>query len=617
LPYCNGQNDFNYGKISPEDLAITSCDFEPKAEAMVLNEKCNIYFQTKFEISYYYEVHTRIKIFTEAGYKHGEVYIPYYLKSESISNVEAQVINLDGTITKLKNNNIFREKISNNYHQLKFTLPNLSPQCIIEYKYKVQSSRFLTTREWYFQKNIPVRHSKITFQTPEIFNYRSIMQNIDLIKEKDNTYEASMLNSIHHVPFLVRQKDFAAMVKFQLTAYKDENGLMKPYNSDIVKITNDLREDKNYGQKIFDEGSTSQLWKDIEPQLLLAPDEFSKAKFIYDYIQKTIRWNKEYGIYLENGGDKIAKLGTANGSELNGTIINLFRKAGLISYPLLSNPRSYGLINKGILDLDNFNHTIGYVKISGSPVFFDATEKDFPFGLLNEEDNVDEALMINEDGHDWIEIPTMKESDYYSFTTQIDDDGQIVGNLTTMSYGLSMAGEINQNETDSVGSRWVKRLERNGSKCNVSNFLTTATNFKNLDVRHKMDFNLADFINDTDELLYLPANLYSRYSENPFKHTIRLSPIEFGKTIYEMYINTINIPKGYSVESFPKNISMTIPSKGISFTVKIMQLSDKIIYNRMISINKKFMLQEEYQDVKQLFEEFLERLNDIIVFRKN
>ncbi|HMP30290.1 MAG TPA: DUF3857 domain-containing protein [Saprospiraceae bacterium] len=200
----------NFGKIPSQDLSLTECPFEKGAEAMVLDETCEIYIAFIQGVpTYYYEVHKRIKIFNQAGFDQGQVNLDYINKIENISNINAQVIQTDGTITKLKDDNIFTEKITEKKYRKKIAFPNLQSGSIIEYKYKLKSEKIYVLREWYFQKSIPTRNSQVIIKPEESLTYTPLIQQSLRVYQQDGFYLAQNLESIRKVPYFDRPQDHA------------------------------------------------------------------------------------------------------------------------------------------------------------------------------------------------------------------------------------------------------------------------------------------------------------------------------------------------------------------------------------------------------------------------
>jgi hypothetical protein len=83
----------------------------------------------------------RIKIFTQEGTKRGHVQVEYDKKIASVVHVEGRTIRPDGSIVKFDGQVLETtvEKSSGQKVLAKsFTLPDVEPGCIIEYRYSIQ-----------------------------------------------------------------------------------------------------------------------------------------------------------------------------------------------------------------------------------------------------------------------------------------------------------------------------------------------------------------------------------------------------------------------------------------------------------------------------------------------
>jgi hypothetical protein len=83
-----------FGKIEIADLEMAKCDFEPDANAEVLFNKGDVYYDSSFDISG--EYHKRVKIFNDNGKDEANIRIEYYggNRLEYITDVQAETINL-------------------------------------------------------------------------------------------------------------------------------------------------------------------------------------------------------------------------------------------------------------------------------------------------------------------------------------------------------------------------------------------------------------------------------------------------------------------------------------------------------------------------------------------
>ena len=128
-----------YGKVDQADLEMKACDFEKDANAEVLFNKGNVYYGGDLE-GITEEVHKRIKIFNDNGKKEADIHLEYISDEhyQFITGLQAETINLvDGKIeiTKLDKKLVYTKAIDKWHSEITFTMPNVKPGSIIEFKY--------------------------------------------------------------------------------------------------------------------------------------------------------------------------------------------------------------------------------------------------------------------------------------------------------------------------------------------------------------------------------------------------------------------------------------------------------------------------------------------------
>jgi hypothetical protein len=151
-----------YGKIDQADLELKACDFEKDANAMVLFDKGDVYYDQDFAITM--ERHKRIKIFNDNGKSEANIRIEYYggNRLENITGLQAETINLVNgkpEITKLDSKLLYSEVIDKVRSAYVFSFPNVKPGSIIEYKYKLNTPDYSNLPDWTFQSKLPVKYS--------------------------------------------------------------------------------------------------------------------------------------------------------------------------------------------------------------------------------------------------------------------------------------------------------------------------------------------------------------------------------------------------------------------------------------------------------------------------
>ena len=123
--------------IDPADLALKDNPKAPGADAMILYRDSMVEARTSPPTSSI----IRIKIFTQAGAKRADVEIPFVKGFDDIRDIRARTIRPDGTVVNFGGKPFEKTvvKVSGlKYLAKTFTLPDVQPGCLIEYKYRDQ-----------------------------------------------------------------------------------------------------------------------------------------------------------------------------------------------------------------------------------------------------------------------------------------------------------------------------------------------------------------------------------------------------------------------------------------------------------------------------------------------
>ena len=192
---------YKWGVVPEADLKMTQYSLDTTAEAVVLFDIG--YIQVSGDWLYgnlsIFNRHKRVKILKKNAFnEEGNVRIPISTSfySDALSGLKAQVIQPDGTIKKLTDDNFFFEKLSNTRSVKKITFPDLREGSIIEYSYQITSSRnLMTLRDWYFQENIPIRRSELYMGFESNFGYQYVAEGAKLKNDEMKKNECVQLNN--------------------------------------------------------------------------------------------------------------------------------------------------------------------------------------------------------------------------------------------------------------------------------------------------------------------------------------------------------------------------------------------------------------------------------------
>lgn len=176
--------DFEYGKPTETEWELKKYDKDPAAHAVVLKEYGMATISTAETLPVIFEYHVRIKVLDDKGFESGKASIELYHEGRDI-NDHARLIHgetmfrdANGTIkrTLLKDDDIQHVKINAHYDDVRFTLPDLRPGCIIEYTYQVEQSYHDKFHTWDFQSDIPKVYSEYETIIPAMLEYRVLLR---------------------------------------------------------------------------------------------------------------------------------------------------------------------------------------------------------------------------------------------------------------------------------------------------------------------------------------------------------------------------------------------------------------------------------------------------------
>ncbi len=280
-----------FGQVDTADLRMTSCKFEPDANAEILFDNG----VTDFGEGLSLEHHIRIKIFNDFGKKYANIRFVYnhnVLQGKAISGLEAETINLVDNkivITPLDKSQIYTEKINKQFSAMVFTFPNVKAGSIIEYKFNGYPQQV-----WFFQSNLPTRYSQIQIETHKL-NFLSALNAtvharqpfaVNTIDKKNNkqTMAFADVHSLPDEPYMTARRNNLQRIEFSRISL---------FNS-WFNISSELLKYKGFGSKLDDHLTGEEaIFK--KTNALKSDDE--RIAFIFDSIKNAMKWDKNTFCY--------------------------------------------------------------------------------------------------------------------------------------------------------------------------------------------------------------------------------------------------------------------------------------------------------------------------------
>ncbi len=634
--------DFTFGALNRDDYNFNRETLDSNANAIVLKEfgKTSMNLNDAGRIEIVFEYHVRIKIFNKDGYKQANIIIPAYKdanREETISDIQASTFNYEGFTfmeSPMDKKVIFKENQSKYTVLTKFTLPNIKDGSIIEYSYRLISPNLFNFKSWQFQSDIPKVSSEYLVYIPAIYNYNVSLRGYQKLSEQKTelakecmrisginidcskiTYAMKNIPAFIEEDYMTAASNYKSAIYFELSDVQRLNGATEKYTKTWKDVDNDLTSEKSLGSQM----RRKDLFKDAMPSILKnSTDDLSKAKAVYEYIKKLIKWNQYYGKYSEENIKKAIDLRAGNAADINLSLIAALSAADLDAEAVILSTRDNGTVNKLYPVMSEFNYLIAKVNIDGKSYLLDATEPLLPFGLLPLRCINDQGRVINlKKPSYWIDLKAdKKESIVYNLKGSLSTDGKIKATITTHSQGYAAFKKRKEIKKYNSTDEYVEKLDERMSKMRILNYeINSIDSVENvLSEKYEVEFTLSNDV--SKDMFYFNPFLINPVSKNPFNLNERTYPVDLGAASDERIIIDINLPAGYTLIEQPKDLSIALPNSGGRYLLKTAFDNNSVMVSRILQFNKAIYEPEEYLFLKAFYSQIIQNQKSELLFKK-
>ncbi|MBB6110322.1 protein of unknown function [Mucilaginibacter lappiensis] len=614
-----------FGKADKADLELKACDFEKDANAEILFDKAEVYFDQTYNIVT--ERHKRIKIFNDNGKSEANIRIEYYSanRSEYISGLQAQTINAaNGTpeIVKVDKKQIFTEVIDKYRSAMVFSFPNVKPGSILEYKYRLTSASITDFPDWYFQSDLPTRYSELSTNVPDILFYKQLVNvHSPYVVDKTNSSNAHIqalanIPSLKDEPFMGSRSDNSERILFQLLSIKPTNGFTQTYQDSWKKVGENKADDEDFGGQINRKLTGEEAI--IAKAKGLKTDD-NKISYLFNEVKNTVKWNDSYARYTNDGTVKAWDKKIGNSTEINLILTHLLKKSGVKVYPMLVSTRSNGRVNPAYPSFYQFNTTVAYIPVDSNKYYvLDATNK---YNIYNQVPNNylnSFGLYINKDDQVY-DLAFLDDKDpvrqIVLINAEIKPEGKMSGTADISSFAYNRVNCIKKYKTDGE-KKYIDFLRNDNNNMKIASVKFENMEVDTLPLQQKMDFNL-DLPGADENYIYFNSNLFTNLKTNPFLNENRVTDIDFGYRDNYAITGIFKLPAGYKVDALPKSISMMIPDKSIIFRRIVAEQDGSIMIRLNVDFKQSMYFKENYPEFHEFCKKMYEMLNEQVVLKKS
>ena len=593
-----------FGQINKADLINNIYAPDTSAPAVILCDY-GYFTESRFQM-----VRTlRIKIFKKEGYD----WANQTFSSDSKTSIKGITYNLvDNEIveTKLKNESIFKTRVTDDIYEIRVAMPNVKVGSIIDIQFMYDG----IPSEWDFQQEIPVVRSELVLEPSTNVTYsKNFFGYIGLTSRTNDRWVSENVPAFKPEPYMTSSKNYRSRLEFDYESVSFP-GFYKSYTTTWDAVRDLLYNSTYFGTVLNTDGYLRSVAKDIKAR---STSQEEMIKMAYDYT-KQIKWDKTNRLYTDKTSlNNSFKEGKGNSAEVNLALVQLLRKLDLDAAPVVMSTRSNGRLSAVRPSYNKLNYVIAAVLTEKDTLLLDATEDNCPYYMLPMRALNGQAQFMDKNRTGWVQLTTKKkDKQMVVYTMAIGDDLSLKGKLSYSKGDYAALDFRNDYEDFNSDDEYITNFKEGKKGLKVLSHKISNIDSLYLPVNEDFEVEINNIVSDIDGELYIMPLLYDQIKENPFKVSDRKYPIDYGYARDKTIVLNYTFPAGYTIVNLPTATNMKLPGDAGSFVCKSSVADGKISISYKLSITKSVILQTEYADLREFYNQVVAKEAEPIVLKK-
>lgn len=335
------------------------------------------------------------------------------------------------------------------------------------------------------------------------------------------------------------------------------------------------------------------------------------ARYVYNYIKKNFTISS--GSFGGSPDGKIEKLiQKKNGSamEVNLLLVKLFNDMGYKSNMVLLATRGRLRLSPEYPVLDNINYAVCRTEIGDARYYADAGAKYYPFGVLDPKCYNGFSWVVGEKGYKVnISPDEIRERSMMVIATESADVNNYIIKISETAGDVSSAGYREQWTKDSaeVKVHVLNQVKALPFKSELLEY--SVENLDNTDKPLKITYRVKVEW-PREEKLFITPSLYDYFTENPFKATVRASPVEMPCALDINYMLMLQLPDGYRVEEVPESKALKLDNNNsYKYLAEYRKETNMFMVSTRLQMANTYFEPGNYTALKSFFDKIMEQQN--------
>jgi hypothetical protein len=627
---------------TPQELSMDTDPALPGAAAEYLYRE-ELSDNKKFLHFYYY----RIKVFTDAGKKYGDVEIPYEKGDYefSLGKIAGRTIHKDGTVIPFTGKPLdkFIEKSSGlKYWAKVVSLPDVQVGSILEYTYQYEDSG-LQTPTWYLQSDLYLRKGffrYVPYQGPAILGTGQTATNLMVFpilppgctlrevssrtEVKHHTVPDAYELDVQNIPPLPDEEylppihSLSYRVDFRYAAYANAADFWK-------------NEGKSWADRVNKFISPNASLNAMVNQLTAPGDtQEVKLKKIYEGImafentdftrERSQKEDKSEGFKEVRGVQDYIPRRRASSDQLTLLFVALARAAGLKAYVMFVTNRDSDMFKLNLLSWRQLDDYIAIVNVDGKEHFFDPGERYCPYGQLHWKHTYASGVRQTETG---TEVATAPGNVYTDSKTvrlaalKMNEQGAVSGTIQVAFTGApALAWRQRALQTDRA--QVEKDLEDelraqlpDGLTITFSQLMNLESPSQVLVAKFSVDGMLGTV---TAKRIFVPVEIFRVGAKPKFSLAKRELPVYFNYAYQDYDQVTLIYPPSLTIEAAPKVEKMAMQNM-VALQEGVEEKKGMVVLTRNFGLASQIFKVEEYDDLRSFFGQVMRKDKEQMVMK--
>ena len=608
----------NWLPISAEDLALKDNPASPGANAMIL------YFQSDTDSRQSAsDVYVRTKIFTQAGTNEANVEVDYMGKNSNIEGVRGRTIHPDGSIVNF-DGKVFEKTIekSGGTRQLAktFTLPDVHPGSIIEYKYREQDdSDYYINQSWTISNHLFIRDAHFTIKPDEreyaaMLTYRpyGLPAGAVPVRQANDTWTMDIHNiaALEDEEYMPPKRMIEARVDF---FYKQRDDPDKETQEHFWK-----RKSKAWSDEV-DHFVNKKAVLESELAGTVAANDTPEIKLrkIYARVQKlrnlsmedskSQQEQKQEQLKPNANVEDVFKHGYATARQVNYTFVGLARTAGFSAYEVFVAPRHVNFFLPQMMEPSEIGADIVWVHAGTQDYYLDPSAASYPFGMLPWFETATNGIRCSKEGGQVETIPPEPPTEatiVRNAEVEIDSDGEGTAKIQvdfTGQMGAYRRQEMHQEDETGRRKTFGEDIQKwlpAGSTFEVTSIANWDKN--DLPVHIEGTAKIPTLGTAAGHRMLVPAAVFQAPQAASFHPEKRLYAIYFNCPYEEIDEVKLHVPTGYKIEAVPE--ARKIKPGAVGYEISAEQQGGHVVeVKRLLMIDAMIIPAKNYTALRSFF----------------